>query len=269
MSDNDKPLILATNDDGINSHFLIAMVEALSESYEVVTCAPDRERSWIGHAITRHQTLEPKEVKKYPGKKAYSLNGTPADCVNLAVGNLLDREPDLVISGMNLGYNITLPMILSSGTVGGALEGSLLGYPAVAASFALPNEQFDEIRKSGGKLEGDLAKSLEHAAKAIADYAGMVIEIPKPTSLIVHNINFPYDYNGEHPPMLTFANSLCLNSLFDPTEDGKSYQLTYKSEWLDNAKVEVGSDLWALQENMASVSRLDFTELSGKRYLEP
>ena len=107
MSEKDKPLILATNDDGINSHFLIAMVEALSESYEVVTCAPDGERSWIGHAITRHQTLEPKEVKKYPGKKAYSLNGTPADCVNLAVGNLLDREPDLVISGMNLGYNIT------------------------------------------------------------------------------------------------------------------------------------------------------------------
>ena len=69
MSKKDKPLILATNDDGINSHFLIAMVEALSKSYEVVTCAPDGERSWIGHAITRHQTLEPREVKKYPGKK--------------------------------------------------------------------------------------------------------------------------------------------------------------------------------------------------------
>ena len=65
----------------------------------------------------------------------------------------------------------------------------------------------------------------------------------------------------ESIPPCYFANSLCLNSLFDPTEDGKSYQLTYKSEWLDNAKVEVGSDLWALQENMASVSRLDFTEL--------
>ena len=127
MSENNKPLILATNDDGINSHFLIALVEALSESCDVVTCAPDGERSWIGHAITRHQTLEPKEVKKYPGLEAYSLNGTPADCVNLAVGNLLDREPDVVVSGINLGYNITMPMILSSGTVGGAMEGPCLG----------------------------------------------------------------------------------------------------------------------------------------------
>ena len=63
MSDAKKPLILATNDDGINSNFLIQLVEALSENCEVITCAPDGERSWIGHAITRHQTLEPKEVK--------------------------------------------------------------------------------------------------------------------------------------------------------------------------------------------------------------
>ena len=56
---------------------------------------------------------------------------------------------------------------------------------------------------------------------------------------------------------------------FDLDENGKSYQLTYKTEWLDEAKVQIGSDLWALQENMASVSRLDFAEASGKRYLEP
>lgn len=269
MSDAKKPLILATNDDGINSNFLIKLVEALSENCEVITCAPDGERSWIGHAITRHQTLEPKEVKKYPGKIAYSVNGTPADCVNLAVGNLLDREPDVVVSGINLGYNITMPMILSSGTVGGAMEASLLGLRAMAVSLALPNEKFDQIRDSGGKVKGEMAKTLDAAAKSAAKYAQTIATLPVPEGLTVHNLNYPPGYDGKEDPILTFANSLKLNSLFNITKDGKSYQLTYQTEWLDNAKVEVGSDLWALQENMASISRLDFSEASGKRYLEP
>ncbi len=269
MSDAKKPLILATNDDGINSNFLIKLVEALSENCEVITCAPDGERSWIGHAITRHQTLEPKEVKKYPGKIAYSVNGTPADCVNLAVGNLLDREPDVVVSGINLGYNITMPMILSSGTVGGAMEASLLGLRAMAVSLALPNEKFDQIRDSGGKVKGEMAKTLNAAAKSAAKYAQTIATLPVPEGLTVHNLNYPPGYDGKEDPILTFANSLKLNSLFKLTKDGKSYQLTYQTEWLDNAKVEVGSDLWALQENMASISRLDFSEASGKRYLEP
>ncbi|MEK9773585.1 MAG: 5'/3'-nucleotidase SurE [Opitutae bacterium] len=269
MSKNEKPLILATNDDGINSNFLIRLVEALSKECEVITCAPDGERSWIGHAITRHQTLKPEKVKKYPGKEAYSVNGTPADCVNLAVGNLLDREPDVVVSGINLGYNVTMPMILSSGTVGGAMEASLLGLRAMAVSLALPNEEFDQIRDSGGKVKGDMAKSLDAAAESAAKYAQILATLPVPEGLTVHNLNYPPAYDGKEDPILTFANSLKLNSLFNLTDDGKSYQLTYRTEWLDSARVEVGSDLWALQENMATVSRLDFSEASGKRYLEP
>ena len=269
MSEKEKPLILATNDDGINSHFLIRLVEALSKECEVITCAPDGERSWIGHAITRHQTLKPKEVKKYPGKQAYSVNGTPADCVNLAVGNLLDREPDVVVSGINLGYNITMPMIQSSGTVGGAMEASLLGLRAMAVSLALPNEEFDQIRERGGKVTGKMEETLTAAAESAANYALAITSAPVPEGLVVHNLNYPPGYNGKEDPILTFANPLKLNSLFDLTEDGKSYQLTYRTEWLDSAKVEVGSDLWALQENMASVSRLDFLEACGKRYLEP
>ena len=269
MSEKEKPLILATNDDGINSHFLVRLVEALSKECEVITCAPDGERSWIGHAITRHQTLEPKEVKNYPGKVAYSVNGTPADCVNLAVGNLLDREPDGVVSGINLGYNVTMPMILSSGTVGGAMEASLLGLRAMAVSLALPNDEFDKIRENGGKVNGKMAKALDSAAESAAKYAQTLTTLPVPEGLTVHNLNYPPEYDGKEEPILTFANSLKLNSLFKLTEDGKSYQLTYQTEWLDNAKIEVGSDLWALQENMATVSRLDFSEACGKRYLEP
>ena len=156
---SEKPLVLATNDDGIDSEFLHVLVSELVKSFEVVTCAPDGERSWIGHAISRHAELVPKKIDGFPSV-AYSLNGTPADCVNLACGHLLGREPDLVVSGINLGYNITLPMILSSGTVGAALEGSLLGFRAMAASMSLPVDQFTKSAKTKGKFRKN-RKSLE------------------------------------------------------------------------------------------------------------
>jgi len=153
--------------------------------------------------------------------------------------------------------------------VGGAMEASLLGLRAMAVSLALPNEEFDQIRDSGGKVKGEMAMTLDAAAESAAKYAQTLATLPVPEGLTVHNLNYPISYRGEEEPILTFANSLKLNSLFDLTEDQKSYQLTYKSKWLDEAKIQVGSDLWALNENMASISRLDFSEASGKRYLEP
>ena len=163
-----RPLILVTNDDGIQSGFLKALVEELKKVGEVLVCAPDGERSWIGHAISRNQKLKPKEEKNYPAI-AYSLNGTPADCVNLAYGNLMSDEPDLVVSGINLGYNITLPMILSSGTVEAALEGSFLGIPSIAVSMAITSEKFDSVRESGGQnLDSTTRNALKFSAKAAA-----------------------------------------------------------------------------------------------------
>jgi 5'-nucleotidase len=264
-----KPLALLTNDDGIESSFLLALVEAFSSSFEVVTCAPDGERSWIGHAISRNAKLLPRKIDDYPSL-AYALNGTPADCVNLACGNLLPKAPDLVVSGINLGYNVTLPMILSSGTVGAAMEASLLGFRAMATSMALPNDQFETIREScGKKMDNQVRKSLRHSAEACAQYALDVIAAPVPEGLVVHNLNFPIGYDGEHDPMISFAGSLNLGSFFEKGDEEKAYQLVYHPERLEAAKVEVGSDLWVMREGMPSVSRLDFSEASGKTYLEP
>ena len=267
MSSN-KPLLLATNDDGIQSGFLITLVKELVKDFEVVTCAPDGERSWIGHAISRNAKLIPKKIADYPSL-AYSLNGTPADCVNLACGNLLDRAPDIVVSGINLGYNITMPMILSSGTVGAAMEASLLGHRAMACSMCLPNDEFEDVRKSGGKkLSKKVEKSLQNSAKACARYAKNMADLGKPEGLSVHNLNFPSDYNGKKEPILTFADNLMLGNLFEPASGQKYYQLVYRPEWLEEAEVEIGSDLWALKEGIPSVSRLDFQGASGKSYFE-
>ena len=265
---NKKPLLLATNDDGIHSGFLINLVEELVKDFEVITCAPDGERSWIGHAISRNAKLIPKKIKDYPSI-AYSLNGTPADCVNLACGNLLDRLPDLVVSGINLGYNITMPIILSSGTVGAAMEAALLGHRAIACSMCLPNNEFEDIRKSCGKnMSSKVEKSLRNSAKACAKYAKNMVALSKPGGITVHNLNFPGDYNGKEEPILTFADNLMLGNLFEPVAGEKHHQLVYRTEWLDNADAEIGSDLWALKEGIPSVSRLDFHGASGKSYFE-
>ena len=264
----DKPLALITNDDGINSYFLRVLVEEASEIFETIVCAPDGERSWIGHAISRHAELRAQEEKEYPAL-AYSLNGTPADCVNFAIGNLLTRAPDIVISGINLGYNITLPMILSSGTVGAALEGSLLGIRSFASSMALPVESFEEIRQNAGNVKGGIADSLRHSATTCVNYAKEWAYHPQSDGIPVHNLNFPSDYDGKADPILSFAGSLRLGSLFQKVEGKDYHQLSYRPEWLEQTEPEIGSDLWVLKQGKPTVSRLNFADLAGRKHLEP
>lgn len=137
-----KPLILVCNDDGIFSPGIKALAEVASEFGEVVVVAPDRQQSAVGHAITMSVPLRANEMtvaKKYRG---FAVNGTPADCVKLAHGNLLKDKPDLVLSGINHGSNAGIN-ILYSGTVSAATEGTILGYPSIAVSCTAYPEKAD------------------------------------------------------------------------------------------------------------------------------
>ncbi len=122
-------MILASNDDGIQAEGLKRLVEAVSELDEVVVVAPDRERSAVSHALTLGRPLRADEVRE----GWFAVDGTPTDCVNLAVNGLLGRKPWLVVSGINLGANLG-DDITYSGTVSAAMEAVLLGIPAVAFS---------------------------------------------------------------------------------------------------------------------------------------
>jgi len=256
-----KPSALVTNDDGIDSRFLRELVFALSKRFEVHVCAPDGERSWIGHAITRYDRLVPESVEAFDCP-AWKVNGTPADCVNLALGHLLPRRPEIVLSGINLGYNVTWPMILSSGTVGGALEGSLEGLAAVAVSMSLPPDQFDAIRESQGKVDGSLLRSLQISAQRAAEFAEQLMEGPPEPGLVVHNLNFPEDANEDTSMMEVEPAQLRLGSLFAPDETG-GYQLHYRTEWLEKANPDPNTDLAALRVGQASHARIDFSNLGS------
>jgi len=123
-------LILVSNDDGIFSEGLDALASVLSDLGEVYVVAPDRERSAAGHSMTLHRPLRVTEV----GPRRYAVDGTPTDCVNLAVNGVLPRRPRLVMAGINKGPNLGEDMTYS-GTVSVAMEGTLLGIPSVAVSL--------------------------------------------------------------------------------------------------------------------------------------
>jgi 5'-nucleotidase len=124
------PLILVSNDDGIHSEGIVALADALRGCGEVVVVAPDRERSAVSHSLTLHRPLRVEELG--PGR--YAIDGTPTDCVNLAVNGILGRRPALVVSGINKGANLG-DDVTYSGTVSAAMEGTLLGIPSLAISL--------------------------------------------------------------------------------------------------------------------------------------
>ncbi len=125
--------ILVTNDDGVHSPGLLALKQALEPFGRVSVIAPDSNRSAIGRGITIHQPLHVEEVRLADGSEALATDGTPVDCVRFATLGLLESRPDVIVSGINLGLNLG-DDVTYSGTVAAALEGLLLGWPAIAVS---------------------------------------------------------------------------------------------------------------------------------------
>ena len=130
-----KPLILVTNDDGINAPGLRTLIEVLNTIGDIVVVAPDSPQSGMGHAITLDSTLYVERVIVDNEKQLeYSCSGTPADCVKLAVHELLERKPDLCVSGINHGANSSINVIYS-GTMSAAVEAGIEGVPAIGFSL--------------------------------------------------------------------------------------------------------------------------------------
>src|SRR5471030_3337911 len=123
--------ILVTNDDGYRSEGLKALADALAPLGEIIVVAPVTEASAIGHALTLRRPLRLERIED----RIYAVDGTPTDCVNIAITQVLRELPDLVVSGINKGWNLG-DDVTYSGTVAGALEGALLGVPAIAVSQA-------------------------------------------------------------------------------------------------------------------------------------
>jgi len=164
----EQRIILVTNDDGIHSPGLKALVQALTEVGEVWILAPDRERSAAAHSLTLHKPLRATEI----APRWYVVDGTPTDCVALAVMGVLKVKPHLVVSGINLGANLG-DDITYSGTVSAAFEGTLLGLPSFAISAVQSLEQ-----------------DLQVAARFAVRLAQLILERGLPPDTLL-NVNVP------------------------------------------------------------------------------
>jgi 5'-nucleotidase len=160
--------LLLTNDDGIHSEGLKALAKRLRSVGEVSIVAPDRERNAAGHSITLHKPLRVQPM----GLRTFSVNGTPTDCVNLAVNGILKNKPDLVISGINKGGNLG-DDITYSGTVSGAMESTILGISAVAVSQV-----------------GEEPYHFDSAARVVARLARLIQRLGLPHDTFL-NVNVP------------------------------------------------------------------------------
>ena len=169
-----KPRILITNDDGIHSPGLEALVRVLSKHGRVTVAAPDREMSATSHSLTLNQPLRYHEL----GPNRFAVQGTPADCVILAALRILQEKPTLIVSGVNRGSNVG-DDINYSGTVAAASEGALQGIPAIAVSTSALNDP-------------DYAS----AASVAERLAERVLHYGLPPDVVL-NVNFPASWNGE------------------------------------------------------------------------
>lgn len=249
---------MVTNDDGIDSYFLETLAEELERYLEVIVVAPKMEKSWSGASVTRRGKVPTKAID-HPNRKAWEVDGTPTDCVNIGLGNLLSRKPDLVVSGINIGQNTSLALIPSSGTVGAALEGALWGIPALAFSLAIPLEIFDEVRESKGRRPHSIGSSLRTASKLAARFTYAQLGEAN-LDYIVHNINFPLPVSLDTPVEQTVPARFFRGSLFQPHQND-GFEFLYREE-IRKADHSENTDWSCLARGHISHSHLNFSGLS-------
>ena len=242
MMKRKKPLILVTNDDGITAPGISALVEVMRSIGDVVVVAPDKPQSGMGHAITINSTLRINKVNVYGVQEEYSCTGTPVDCVKIAINKILKRKPDLVVSGINHGSNMSINVIYS-GTMSAAVEGAIESVPAIG--FSLMNESIDADFSAAKKIVKTIAEKV------------LKNGLPKGVCL---NVNIPKlkfeELKGIKVCRQAKANWIEeLDERKDPA--GNPYfWLTGKFENFDKGQKD--TDVWALENNYVSVVPTQF-----------
>jgi 5'-nucleotidase len=224
--------ILVTNDDGVSAEGIGVLAAALRKLGDVVVVAPAKEASAVGHALTLHYPLRLEQRDA----RTYAVDGTPTDCVNIAVAVILKGLPDLVVSGINNGWNIG-DDVTYSGTVSGALEGALMGVPSIAVSLQRTREGMD----------------FRPAAKAAVTVARQVLTQGLPPRTFL-NINVPKVTNGRFRVTVQAKR----NHVTQVAERVDPKHRTYY--WIDEAIDEwernSASDYSAVREGFISVTPL-------------
>jgi 5'-nucleotidase len=235
-NEQERPLILVSNDDGITAPGIRALVEAVRELGEVVIVAPDSPQSGMGHAVTISKPLRLEKTDIYGDLLAYQCSGTPADCVKLAVDKVLHRKPDLLVSGINHGSNSSINVIYS-GTMSAAMEGAIEGIPAVG--FSLCNFAYDADFSIAGRVARQIAHNI------------LTNGLPQGTLL---NVNIPYVNEAELKGIKVCRQALAKwQEEFDERKDPNGRKYFWLTGKFVNYDKGDDTDEWALANNYVSV----------------
>lgn len=255
--------LLLSNDDGVQSGFLWYLADALSRHFRVAVAAPATEQSWIGRALSRRKEVTVERLDDRPFL-TYAINGTPSDCVNIALAHLLPNQPRLVVSGINIGYNTAANLIYSSGTIAAALEGAFWGLPAYAVSQEIPPQDFEVVNAARGVVDGPIGERVrahaEHAASWIAAHCAATDSAGRNPSAIVHNLNYPA--RPQLPMEVVLSQPVLLEgtSLF---EEDSANRFTFRYSPGQPRPATGLTDRGVLATGKISHSVLNFSQTSG------
>jgi len=246
---NKRPLILVTNDDGITAPGIRTLIAVMNEIGDVVVVAPDSPQSGMGHAVTINETLYCNQITVDEGPQTeYKSSGTPADCVKLAVSEILDRRPDLCVSGINHGSNSSINVIYS-GTMSAAVEAGVEGIPAIGFSL----------------LDYSWNANFEVLKPFIKQVVLNVLENGLPDGVVL-NVNFPKSETFKGIKICRQARANWVEE-FDKRINPQGrvyYWLT--GEFVNMDKGE-DTDEWALANNYISVVPVQF-DLTAHHFIQ-
>ncbi|MDW8083986.1 MAG: 5'/3'-nucleotidase SurE [Candidatus Caldarchaeum sp.] len=228
--------ILLTNDDGVRRIGLWSLYEVLKPLGDVYVVAPESEKSAVGMSITLHKPLRIRRYRIH-GTVAYACSGTPSDSVITAVRKIMPEPPDLVVSGINEGNNVSLQAVYGSGTVAAAIRASLMGYPSVAFSLCLS--------EAGPVAVSWMKKAMKTAASKAKPIIEYLLRNKLPAGVDYLNVNFPYEVSEETRYVLTSTARARYRELVEERIDprGRPYYWL-KGKLLEN--LEPGTDAHAI-----------------------
>lgn len=230
--------ILITNDDGVNSSGIVAARKAVEGLGDINVVAPAMQQSGIGHALTLFEPVRVTLSKLLDGSEAYSVSGTPTDAVILGIYEIMGKKPDLVISGINIGENLGMAELTTSGTIGAAMEAAANGIPAISVSLQVTR---DDIKFHDGHVDLDF----DFAEKIVRKLSKMILKKGLPDGTDFLNVNIP-SHPETHKIKLTRLGKrmyfIHIQKRLDPR--GREYY------WIDGDPVELdeeGTDVHALK----------------------
>ena len=215
--------ILISNDDGVFAPGILAAKQAVEDLANVTVVAPDENNSSVGRRMTLFKHLEIKTVELEDGSEAYSVSGSPADAVIVGAEYVMDDKPDLVITGINQGVNISCD-ITSSGTVCAAFEAVSLGIPAIAASlFMDPKTSYKQDENGEWYLDYDFSL----AKRVLHDIVLKIINEGFPDGVDLFNLNVPSNYESEDVKITRLSDKMIDKKVIDNTDEEKAELFNY------------------------------------------